>query len=542
MALNWGNSTTITDDCAPPTEEVTGQLWPRGGDKHPGDLDASTLTKSSQAEAEAGTEDTHYMTPLKTAEAIAALAPVGATGPQGPQGETGAAGADGSDGATGPAGADGSDGVGVPAGGTTGQVLAKGSNTDYDTLWQDETGGGVTSVTGTDPIASSGGSTPAISIAAASGTSDGSMSSADFTKLAGIEAGATANSSDATLLDRANHTGTQAQSTVTNLVTDLAAKADDSAVAKLTGAQTIAGVKTFSSSPIVPTPSGGTDATNKNYVDNAVTGLLDFKGSTDASANPNYPSASKGDAYVVSVAGKVGGASGASVDVGDVYLATADNAGGTQASVGASWTVLEHNIVGALLSANNLSDLANTSTARTNLGLGTASTLNVPASGNAASGEVVKGNDGRLSDSRTPSAHASSHASAGSDPVTLAQSQITNLTTDLAAKRAIAPRVNGTTSSSAPTPDADTTDMYELTALATAPTFGAPSGTPVDGQKLLIRILDNGTARAITWNAIYRALGAALPTTTTVSKTMYVGFIYNSAATSWDCVAMTVQA
>ena len=107
----------------------------------------------------------------------------------------------------------------------------------------------------------------------------------------------------------------------------------------------------------------------KAYVDLAVTGLLDFKGATDASSNPNYPAASKGDAYVVSVAGKVGGASGKSVDVGDMYLATADNAGGTEASVGTSWVVLEHNLTGALLSANNLSDVANAGTARTNLGL-----------------------------------------------------------------------------------------------------------------------------------------------------------------------------
>lgn len=38
-------------------------------------------------------------------------------------------------------------------------------------------------------------------------------------------------------------------------------------------------------------------------------------------------------------------------------------------------------------------------------GLGTASQLNVAASGNAAPGEVVKGNDTRLSDSRTPTSH-----------------------------------------------------------------------------------------------------------------------------------------
>jgi hypothetical protein len=51
------------------------------------------------------------------------------------------------------------------------------------------------------------------------------LTSTERTKLAGVASGATANSADATLLARTNHTGTQAQSTVTNLVTDLAARA-----------------------------------------------------------------------------------------------------------------------------------------------------------------------------------------------------------------------------------------------------------------------------------------------------------------------------
>ena len=46
---------------------------------------------------------------------------------------------------------------------------------------------------------------------------------ADRAKLAGISAGATANQTNSYLLDRANHTGSQAQSTVTGLPASLAA-------------------------------------------------------------------------------------------------------------------------------------------------------------------------------------------------------------------------------------------------------------------------------------------------------------------------------
>lgn len=102
----------------------------------------------------------------------------------------------------------------------------------------------------------------------------------------------------------------------------------------------------------------------KTYVDNAVTGLWDIKGSTNCSANPNYPAASKGDAYAVSVAGKIGGASGVSVDIGDVYVALADNAGGTQAAVGSSWFVLEHNLSGVALTTNTLAQFAATTSAQ----------------------------------------------------------------------------------------------------------------------------------------------------------------------------------
>ena len=61
--------------------------------------------------------------------------------------------------------------------------------------------GTITSVTGTTPIVSSGGTTPAISISAATTSAAGSMSSADKTKLDGIEA--SADVTDATNVDSA---------------------------------------------------------------------------------------------------------------------------------------------------------------------------------------------------------------------------------------------------------------------------------------------------------------------------------------------------
>jgi len=75
--------------------------------------------------------------------------PQGIQGEQGPKGDTGAKGDTGPAGPTGPTGATGpagADGVGVPAGGTTGQVLSKASGTDYDTEWTTPEAGGVQDV------------------------------------------------------------------------------------------------------------------------------------------------------------------------------------------------------------------------------------------------------------------------------------------------------------------------------------------------------------------------------------------------------------
>ncbi len=95
------------------------------------------------------------------------------------------------------------------------------------------------------------------------------------------------------------------------------------------------------------------------------------------------------------------------------------------------------------------------------------------------------------------------------------------------------------------TPTSDSSDQYNVTALAQAATIAAPSGTPTDAQRLTIRLKDNGTGRALTWtttSGAYRAIGVTLPTTTVASKVTYVGCVYNSQDSFWDVVAVTTQA
>lgn len=93
----------------------------------------------------------------------------------------------------------------------------------------------------------------------------------------------------------------------------------------------------------------------KAYVDAliAASDAVVFKGVTDCSANPNYPAADAGHLYIVSVAGKIGGASGVVVEAGDMFICKVDStASGNQATVGANWGVIQTNINGALTTAD----------------------------------------------------------------------------------------------------------------------------------------------------------------------------------------------
>ncbi len=84
----------------------------------------------------------------------------------------------------------------------------------------------------------------------------------------------------------------------------------------------------------------------KSYVDNAVatTDAFTLKGEIDASTNPDYPAADAGDAYVISVAGKVGWTNGTPVEVGDMIICKQDGtASWDEATVGDKWIKIQRN-------------------------------------------------------------------------------------------------------------------------------------------------------------------------------------------------------
>ena len=96
-----------------------------------------------------------------------------------------------------------------------------------------------------------------------------------------------------------------------------------------------------------------------------------------------------------------------------------------------------------------------------------------------------------------------------------------------------------TDSSQTPTIDTDAVDLFSITGqTADITSFTTNlSGAENSGQTLIIQI--TGTAsRALAWGTKFESSGdVTLPTTTSSTTMLSVGFIYNLASHKWTCVA-----
>jgi hypothetical protein len=82
--------------------------------------------------------------------------------------------------------------------------------------------------------------------------------------------------------------------------------------------------------------------------------------------------------------------------------------------------------------------------------------------------------------------------------------------------------------------NADLVARADVTALAESLTINAPTGTPNGGQELTICIVDDGTARALTWNSIWLAKVAPLPTTTSPGRSIIFQAQWLAASAKWQ--------
>lgn len=94
--------------------------------------------------------------------------------------------------------------------------------------------------------------------------------------------------------------------------------------------------------------------------------------------------------------------------------------------------------------------------------------------------------------------------------------------------------------------NSDSYDMYIATAQSANLTINADSGSPINGQRMLFRFKDDGTARTLTFTTGvskgFRSIGTYIPTSTVAGKIVYVGCIYNSDDSRWDVIATGQEA
>lgn len=102
----------------------------------------------------------------------------------------------------------------------------------------------------------------------------------------------------------------------------------------------------------------------------------------------------------------------------------------------------------------------------------------------------------------------------------------------------VVPRAVALTDEATVTPNIDTTDIGVLASLSQNTTIANPSGTPLAGQKFMLRIKST-TSRALVFGAQYRgSTNLPLPSATTgSSKWDYLGFIWNATDSKWDYLA-----
>lgn len=139
---------------------------------------------------------------------------------------------------------------------------------------------------------------------------------------------------------------------------------------------------------------------------------------------------------------------------------------------------------------------------------------------------------------------ASTLAVSHTDTGALNATAITQVSTSLAnSSLRLKPRISVATTTATLTANIGSFNVYELNAQATALTIANPSGTPNDGDVLIIRLKDNGTSQAVSFGTNWADIsGVGLLTATVAGKWHVIGSMWNAGASKWHVISVTTGA
>jgi hypothetical protein len=105
-------------------------------------------------------------------------------------------------------------------------------------------------------------------------------------------------------------------------------------------------------------------------------------------------------------------------------------------------------------------------------------------------------------------------------------------------RRGRPPQARILVSASSISPVVDENQQTTVDQLAADTTIAAPSGSLIHGQTIIVNLRDNGTARNVAWDGIYRGLGVTLPGVTVANKWMYAAGKYNGIDNRVDILSV----